>query len=85
VAVRTLESASLRLTSLAVKAARIRRRRVAVGAVCGLAIAAFAFGAVLSDRGSRPAPSAVSRLSLPQLVGTRLIAGFQGTEVPEPL
>jgi beta-N-acetylhexosaminidase len=58
---------------------------VAIGVICGLAIAAFAFGAVLSDRDSRPAPSAVSRLSLPQLVGTRLIAGFQGTEVPEPL
>jgi beta-N-acetylhexosaminidase len=58
---------------------------VAIGAVCGLAIAAFAFGAVLSDRGGTPVPSAVSRLSLPQLVGTRLIAGFQGTEVPELL
>jgi beta-N-acetylhexosaminidase len=67
------------------KAARIRRRRVAIGAICGLAIAAFVFGAVLSDRGSTPRPSAVSRLSLPQLVGTRLIAGFEGTEVPEPL
>jgi beta-N-acetylhexosaminidase len=52
---------------------------------CGLAIAAFAFGAAISDRGSSPAPSAASRLSLPELAGTRLIAGFQGTEVPESL
>jgi beta-N-acetylhexosaminidase len=58
---------------------------LAIGAIGGLAIAAFAFGAELGDRGSTPAPSAVSRLSLPQLVGTRLVVGFQGTEVPEPL
>lgn len=51
----------------------------------GLAIGAFAFGAAISDRGSTPTPDAVSRLSLPQLVGTRLIAGFHGTKVPEPL
>jgi beta-N-acetylhexosaminidase len=58
---------------------------VAVGATCGLAIAAFAFGAVLSDRGSAPPPSAASQLSLPRLVGTRVIAGFQGTRVPGEL
>jgi beta-N-acetylhexosaminidase len=58
---------------------------VAVGAVCGLAIAAFAFGAVISDRGGGPPPSAVSQLPLPRLVGTRLIAGFEGTSVPEPM
>src|SRR6478735_143757 len=64
---------------------KTRRRRLAIGAIGGMAIAAFAFGAALSDRGGTPAPSAVSRLSLPQLVGTRLIVGFRGTEVPEPL
>jgi beta-N-acetylhexosaminidase len=58
---------------------------VVVGVTCGLAIAAFAFGAVLSDRGSTPAPSAASQLSLPELAGARLIAGFHGTKVPEPL
>jgi beta-N-acetylhexosaminidase len=51
----------------------------------GLAIAAFAFGAVLGDRGSHPPPSAVSRLSLPPLVGERLVAGFAGTAVPKGL
>lgn len=64
---------------------KTRRRRLAIGTIGGLAIAAFAFGAVLSDRGSTPTPSAVSRLSLPQLVGTRLVVGFPGTEVPETL
>ncbi len=58
---------------------------MAVGATCGLAIAAFAFGAVLSDRGSTPVPSAASQLSLAQLAGVRLMAGFQGTRVPESL
>jgi beta-N-acetylhexosaminidase len=58
---------------------------LAIGVATALAIAVFAFGAVLSDRGSAPAPSAVSRLSLPQLVGTRLVVGFPGTEVPGPL
>jgi beta-N-acetylhexosaminidase len=52
---------------------------------CGLALAAFAFSAVLSDRGGAPPPSAASRLSLRQLAGERLIAGFPGTTVPAPL
>lgn len=52
---------------------------------CGLAIAAFAFGAVISDRGGGPSPSVVSQLPLPRLLGLRLIAGFEGTGVPEPL
>lgn len=64
---------------------KTRRRRLAIGVIAALAIVAFAFGAVLSDRGSTPTHSAVSRLSLPQLVGTRLVVGFQGTEVPESL
>jgi beta-N-acetylhexosaminidase len=64
---------------------KTRRRRLLSGVTTVLAIAAFAFGAVLSDRRNTPASSAVSRLSLPQLVGTRLIAGFQGSELPEPL
>ena len=52
---------------------------------CGLAIAAFAFGAVLGDRDGGPPPSPVSRLPLPRLVGMRLIAGFEGTSVPQPM
>jgi beta-N-acetylhexosaminidase len=58
---------------------------VAFGVTCGLAIAAFAFGAVIGDRGSAPPPSLVSQLPLPRLVGMRLIAGFEGTSVPEPM
>jgi beta-N-acetylhexosaminidase len=58
---------------------------VAVGVACGLAIAAFAFGAAISDRGGTSSVGAASRLSLRQLAGTRLVAGFQGTEVPEPV
>jgi hypothetical protein len=64
---------------------KTRRRRLAIGTIGGLAFAAFALGAVLSNRDSTPTPSAVSRLSLPQLVGTRLVVGFPGTEVPEAL
>lgn len=62
-----------------------RRRRLTIGVIGGLAIAAFAFGAVLSDRGAPPPPSPASRLSLRQLVGERLVAGFHGTTVPAPL
>jgi len=57
-----------------------------VGAVAGLAIVAFAFGAVLSERGSPPpVPSIASQLSLRRLVGERLVAGFSGSELPAPL
>lgn len=66
--------------------AAARRRRIAAGAVAGLAIAAFAFGAVLGERRSpAPAPSIASQLSLRRLVGERLVAGFSGTELPVPL
>jgi beta-N-acetylhexosaminidase len=62
-----------------------KRRRLAAGTAAGLAVAAFAFGAVLSDRGGAPKPSAPSRLSLRQLAGERLVAGFAGTAVPRAL
>jgi beta-N-acetylhexosaminidase len=64
---------------------RTRRRRLAAGAAAGLAVAAFAFGAALGDHGPAPRPSALSRLSLGQLAGERLIAGFPGVEVPHAL
>lgn len=64
---------------------KARRRRVAVALVAGLALAALGFGAVLSDRGTSQLPSPASRLSLRQLAGERLIAGFPGAEVPKPL
>lgn len=62
-----------------------RRRRLALGAAAGLALAAFAFGAVLGDSGGGLRPSAASRLALSPLVGERLVAGFPGTEVPGEL
>jgi len=65
--------------------ATARRRRIAVGAAGGLALAAFAFGAALSDRHSEPLPSAASQLSLSELAGQRLVAGFPGTAAPAPL
>jgi beta-N-acetylhexosaminidase len=65
--------------------ARARRRRIGIGAAGGLAVAAFAFGAALSDRHSEPAPSAASRLSLSELTGQRLVTGLPGTAVPAPL
>ncbi len=64
--------------------ATVRRRRIAAGAVCGLAVGAFAFGATLGD-GSGPEPSAASRLGLSELAGQRVVAGFQGAEVPPGL
>jgi beta-N-acetylhexosaminidase len=64
-----------------VTGARIRRRRIAAGAVCGLAIAAFAFGAELGE-GPGPAPSIASQLPLSLLAGQRVVVGFEGTEVP---
>lgn len=63
--------------------ATARRRRIAGAAAGGLALAAFAFGAVLGDRGApRPPPNPASLLSPRQLVGERLVAGFSGTAVP---
>ena len=67
-----------------VRAARIRRRRIAAGAACGLAIGAFAFGAALGD-GTRSSPSAASRLPLSQLAGQRIVAGFDGARAPAAL
>jgi beta-N-acetylhexosaminidase len=49
------------------------------------ALAAFALGAALGDDESVPQPSAAARLSLSQLVGERLVAGFSGTSMPRAL
>lgn len=66
--------------------ATARRRRVAVAAAGGLALAGFAFGAVLGDRSAtQRQPSPASLLSPRQLVGERLIAGFPGATVPAPV
>ncbi len=58
-----------------------RRRRIALAAIGGLAIGAFAFGAALGD-GTRSSPSVMERLPLSQLVGQRLVVGFEGTKAP---
>ena len=66
--------------------ATARRRRIAAAAAGGLALAAFAFGAVLGDRSApKRQPSPASLLSPRQLVGERLVAGFPGANVPAPL
>jgi beta-N-acetylhexosaminidase len=66
--------------------ATVRRRRIAFGAATGLAVAAFAFGATLGDgSGPEPTVTVASRLSLAELAGQRVVAGFGGTEVPPAL
>jgi beta-N-acetylhexosaminidase len=67
-----------------VAAATIRRRRLAAGAVCGLAVGAFAFGVALGD-GSGQRPSAASQLTPDQLAGQRIVAGLEGLRVPASL
>ena len=63
-----------------VEQAKARRRRLALGALAGLAAAAFALGAALGDS---PAPEAevASTLSLPRLAGERIVVGVNGTGV----
>jgi beta-N-acetylhexosaminidase len=84
------------LVSFVCVLATIRRRRFAVGTVCGFAVAAFAVGAVLGDnstagreRGVPPVAArwseAASHLSPGALVGQRVIAGLEGTRVPSSL
>jgi beta-N-acetylhexosaminidase len=58
-----------------------RRRQAAIGALCGLAAGAFAFGAALGD-GAPPDPGPASRLTLAQLAGERLVVGFGGARPP---
>jgi beta-N-acetylhexosaminidase len=61
-----------------------RRRRIALGALAGLAAGAFALGAAMGD-GPPPQPSLASRLSIPRLAGERIVTGFEGTTVPASL
>ncbi|HEX7058573.1 MAG TPA: glycoside hydrolase family 3 N-terminal domain-containing protein [Solirubrobacterales bacterium] len=58
-----------------------RRRRAAAGALCGLAVGAFAFGVALGD-GAAPAPSAAERLTTGRLAGQRIVIGFAGPRPP---
>jgi beta-N-acetylhexosaminidase len=64
--------------------ARARRRRLALGVLSGLAVAAFAFGAALGDS---PAPEVevASTLSISHLAGERIVVGVSGTGVSPKL
>jgi beta-N-acetylhexosaminidase len=62
--------------------ARNRPGRLAtLAATVALAAVALAFAATLGD-GTGPTPTAASRLTLSQLVGQRLVVGFEGPEAP---
>ena len=64
---------------------RRRRRRLAIGALGGLAVGAFAFGAALGDSPSPEAESQVlvaETLSAQHLAGERIVLGFGGAAVP---
>jgi beta-N-acetylhexosaminidase len=62
----------------------VRRRRIAVVATGGAAIATFAIGVSLGD-GSGATPGPASRLPPSQLAGQRIVAGFPGREAPGPV
>ena len=59
----------------------MRRRRLVLGALAGLAAGAFVLGAALGDS---PAPrvEVAATLPLPQLAGERIVAGLDGTGIP---
>jgi beta-N-acetylhexosaminidase len=61
-----------------------RRGRLALGALGGLAIGAFALGVALGD-GSPPRLRVPNTLSLSQLAGERIVTGLAGTRAPAPL
>jgi beta-N-acetylhexosaminidase len=62
----------------------VRRRRIAMVATGGVAIAAFAIGVSLGD-GSGATPGPASRLPPSQLAGQRIVAGFSGRQAPAPV
>jgi beta-N-acetylhexosaminidase len=64
--------------------ARARRRRLALGALAGLAAGAFVFGAALGDGNSGGVEVAAS-LPVSQLAGERIVTGLPGTGVPPRL
>jgi beta-N-acetylhexosaminidase len=56
-----------------------------VALLAAMAVAAFAFGAALGDGPSAPRQTAAERLTADQLAGQRLVVGFDGTRIPDPL
>lgn len=67
------------------RAKKAGRRRAATVVASGIALAAFTFGAALGEDTSAPKPTAASRLTIPQLAGERIVAGFPGSTVPPPV
>ena len=68
----------------AVKRAKARRRRLALGALVGLATGAFVLGAALGD-GAAPQVEVADTLPVRLLAGERLITGVSGTAVSPAL
>lgn len=64
--------------------ANARRRRLALGTLAGLAVAAFAFGAALGDT-PPPRVEVASTLPVERLAGERIVAGAAGTAVSPAL
>lgn len=62
----------------------MRRRRLTLGTLAGLAAGAFALGVALGE-GRAPQASVASTLPARQLVGERIVAGLSGTDVSPPL
>jgi beta-N-acetylhexosaminidase len=65
-----------------VRVATIRRRRIALATLCGLAAGAFGFGVTLGD-GAPPGPSIASELTPSRLAGQRIVVGFPGPRAPD--
>jgi beta-N-acetylhexosaminidase len=61
--------------------ARVRRRRLALGTLAGLAAGAFALGVALGDSKPPQAEEVAATLAPRQLAGERIVAGLRGTEV----
>jgi len=63
----------------------VRRRRLTLGVLAGLAAGAFALGAALGDSSPPAAETEIpvaETLSAPDLAGERIVLGFGGAEVP---
>ncbi len=58
-----------------------RRRRVVLGVLACLAIAAFAGGATLGDETAAPQPNVAETLSPQLLAGERILTGLRGTSI----
>jgi len=62
-----------------------RRRRVALGVLVCLGVAAFAFGVTMGDGAGPPPPSVAETLPATQLAGERIVTGLHGTSIPPAL